>query len=139
VVCHKFWKRCTLIFKLKKYHRLYNFNTSIFFKLNFGIKFIFCYFLVPDWEKREKSHWIPAIEREIHRWHRFRPLKKTIFGLNYSFWWGKFLLCVFFTFKVREKKYELKLIFGFELILFFEIVVFLRSWICLSWFLRCFL
>jgi hypothetical protein len=69
-------------------------------------KIYFCYFLVPDWERRERGRWIPAVEREKYRWHWFIPLKQSIFVSNNSIWWGEFMLDVFFfTFKVQEKTY----------------------------------
>jgi hypothetical protein len=46
------------------WHKLYNFSTLMFFQFNFGVKVYFCYLLVSSWEKRERGHQIPAVDRE---------------------------------------------------------------------------
>jgi hypothetical protein len=103
VACHKFYKICILILKLYKSHKWYNFSTSIFFQFNFGIKSSFFYLVVPGWERRERDHWVPVVEREKYRWHRCRPTKHMIFVSNDSIRWGEFILCVFLPLKYVKK------------------------------------
>jgi len=142
VICHKFRKRYTLLLELKISCRLYNFGTLIFFKYNFDTKIYFCYFLVSSWEKRERGCQIIVVERETCQWHRSKPPKQIKFVLNGSIWWGEFILCVFFTFKVREKTYlslSWFLVLGWFWFLGHFYFYFFRPWVNLSRVIRCFI
>ena len=92
------------------------------FSIQFCQKILFCYFLVPGWEKRERGCRIPMVEREKCRWHRFRLPKWTIFVSNSSIWWEDFILDVFVSLKFMKNRSELRLIFGFGFISIFEVV-----------------
>jgi len=48
-----------------KNHAKYTISVpQIFFQFNFDTKVYFCYFLVPDWERREGGLWILTVEIE---------------------------------------------------------------------------
>jgi len=53
--------------------------------------------------REDRGRLILAVEKETCRWHQFKPLKQIILVSNDFFWWEKFILGVFFTFKVHEK------------------------------------
>jgi len=134
MVCHKFHKRCTLILKLKKSRKFFDFGPSMFFQFNIYVKIYFCYFFIPGLGRRERGHWILVVERETRDWHWFKPSKWMIFVSNCSFWWGGFMLGVFFfTFKVCKKKHiwvQVKFWFEVDFVFLSSFFSgFLKSWI----------
>jgi len=69
-------------------------------------KFIYFYFSILGLrEKRERSLDFD-VEREKYNWHRFYPLKQSIFVSSGSIWWNKFILGDYLPWKCLKKIYE---------------------------------
>jgi len=80
---------------------------NIFFNSILVQKFIYFYFSILGLrDKRERSLDF-GVEREKYNWHRFYPLKQSIFVSNGSIWWKKFILGDYLPWKCLKKIYEL--------------------------------